>query len=166
MKRRQSILLLELLISLLIMGIVLEMLFLGYRQAVFTQQKFCKEQEIVLRRQRLLSRLGTVFQTLQSCQKVTEGWFLRYDGGMDPEIHFRGPLEALLSVKGGQLLLISWPQAGPPRVETLYEDKDMKTLSFQFFDSKRGEFRPLFPETPPIMMKLIIDSTLVLPFFL
>lgn len=166
MKRRQPILLLELLITLLIMGIVLEMLFLGYRQALVAKQKLYEEKEIVLGRQRLLLRLGTVFQTLQSCQKVAEGWFLHYDGGMDPEAHFRGPLEALLCIRGGKLLLISWPNEGLPRVETLYEDRNCKTLSFEFFNSKTGTFQSSFPETKPCMMKIKIDSSLELPFFL
>lgn len=166
MKRRQPILLLELLISLLLMGIVVETLFLGYRQAAVSRQQLYEEKEVVLERQRLLLRLSAVFQTIQSCQQVAEGWFFSYDGGIDHEARFRGPLDALLCIKNGRLLLISWAKDRVSRVETLYEHPQCKTLSFDFFDSKSGSFKSIFPESKPCMMKLKIDSLFELPFFL
>lgn len=163
-RKRHAFLLLELTISLVIMGIVMGMLFLGYQQTLMAKQKIHEEKEKVLHKQRLLLRLRQIFRSVESFKEVPkQGFFLTYDASMDPDPDFRGMLEGVLFLDRNRLVLMSWSNEGKSRVEVLYEN--VGSASYLFFDSKTGSFEEKFPETSPLMVKVELDKWEI-PLFL
>lgn len=145
------------------------MLFVGYRQAATALAKTHTEKETVLSHQRLQLRLGQIFRAAESCQQISSDKFLiQYQGGVDPDPRFRGPLEGYLYTNKKQLLLISRPEEGDPRLEVLHDN--VSAISFLFFDIKSGCFTENFPIIKPFMMQVRIptenDPNFTLPLFL
>ncbi len=169
MQRKSPFLLLELVISLAIMGLILGILLMGFQQTLLTKKELRREREIVLSRQRLMLRLSSLFRSVESCEPDSKGGYrLRYEGGIDPDFHFRGALKGLLTIDHERLKLTSWPEKGEPRLEIF--DEGIQTFSLLFFDEAKGEFSSSFPKKKPFMMKAIlitsINETVELPLFL
>ena len=153
----------ELVISLILFGVIIGILFSSYREFSLAKIALRKDKELILNRQKLQLRLGQIFSSLKTIKIEESACHLSYDNGIDLEEEFRGQLEAMLLIDKGRLVLITWAEKGKARKEILHESAT--SFSFSFFDSKQGAWIPKFPEQKPLMMKMKIDQT-TYPFFL
>ncbi len=161
--RKRPILLMELVISLVLFGAIIGILFSSYREFSLAKTTLRKEKELILNRQKMQLRLGQVFSQLKSIKVEDHSCHLSYDNGIDTETAFHGELEAMLLIDKGRLALVTWSEKGKARKEILCESA--KSFSFSFFDTKKGAWSPLYPEQKPLMMKMTVDKT-TYPFFL
>jgi hypothetical protein len=162
--RKHPVLLLELVISLVLFGAIMTILFSSYKELSQAKHSLKKDKEIILTRQKLQLRMSQIFSQTETLTFEDQVCLLTYDNGWDPAAAFRGKREAMLYIDKGRLALVTWPEKGPGRKEILYEPAH--SFFFQFFDTKKGEWNPQYPEQKPFMMKMIIDKNLTLPFFL
>ena len=157
----------ELVISLILFGAIIGILFSSYREFSLAKIALRKDKELILNRQKLQLRLGQIFSSLKTLKIEEKACHLSYDNGIDLEEEFRGQLEAMLLIDKGRLVLVTWgekgAEKGKARKEILHESAT--SFSFSFFDSKQGAWIPKFPEQKPLMMKMTIDQT-TYPFFL
>lgn len=161
--RKRPVLLLELVISLVLFGAIIGILFSSYREFSIAKTALRKEKELILNRQKLQLRLGQIFSHLQTLKMENSTCLLSYDNGIDPDLEFRGILEAMLYIDKGRLALVTWPEKDVGRKEILLESAS--SFSFDFFDAKKGTWTSQFPEQKPLMMQITIDKTKY-PFFL
>lgn len=162
-QRKRSILLLEMVISLILFGIIIGILFSSYREFSIAKISIAKDKTALLEKQKLQLRLGQIFSQLKTLKIEDGACKLTYDNGLDPEPEFRGILEAMLYLDKGRLAFVSWPEKGVGRKEILLDKTD--SFALEFFDSKKGVWTSQFPEQKPLMMKMKIDKT-TYPFFL
>lgn len=153
----------ELVISLVLFGAIIGILFSSYREFSLAKTALRKDKELILNRQKLQLRLGQIFSRLKSLKIEDHSCHLSYDNGIDIKKEFRGLLEAMLFIDKGRLALVTWPEKGDARKEILFESA--RSFSFSFFDTKKGIWTSQFPEQKPLMMKITIDQT-TYPFFL
>lgn len=153
----------ELVISLVLFGAIIGILFSSYREFSIAKTALRKDKELILNRQKLQLRLGQIFSHLKNLKMEEQACHLSYDNGIDIEKEFRGPLEAMLLIDKNRLALVTWAEKGQARKEILFESA--RSFSFEFFDTKKGIWNPQFPEQKPLMMKITIDET-PYPFFL
>jgi len=161
--RKRPVLLLELVISLVLFGAIIGILFSSYREFSIAKTSLRKEKELILNRQKLQLRLGQIFSNLQTLKMENSACLLSYDNGIDHKPEFRGILEAMLFIDKGRLALVTWPEKDLGRKEILLES--VTSFSFDFFDAKKGAWAPQYPEQKPLMMKFKVDQT-TYPFFL
>lgn len=161
--QKRPILLMELVISLVLFGAIIGILFSSYREFSLAKIALRNDKELILNRQRLQLRLGQIFSSLKTLKIEENACHLSYDNGIDLEKEFRGQLEAMLLIDKGRLALVTWPEKGIARKEIICESA--KSFSFSFFDTKKGIWTSQFPEQKPLMMKITIDQT-PYPFFL
>jgi hypothetical protein len=162
--KKRSVLLLELVISLVLFGAIIGILFSSYRELALAKSQLSKDKEIILTRQKLQLRLSQIFSHIQTLKIDEQFCLLTYDNGWDPAEDFRGSKEAMLYIDKGRLALVTWPEKGTARKEILYESAH--TFAFEFFDAKKGIWNAEYPAQKPFMMKMMIDKNLTLPFFL
>ncbi len=153
----------ELVISLVLFGAIIGILFSSYREFSLAKITLRKDKELILDRQKLQLRLGQIFSSLKTLKIEENACHLSYDNGIDLEKEFRGELEAMLLVDRGRLALVTWAEQGKARKEILCESA--KSFSFNFFDAKKGTWTATYPEQKPLMIKMTIDQT-TYPFFL
>lgn len=153
----------ELVISLVLFGAIIGILFSSYREFSIAKTSLRKEKELILNRQKLQLRLGQIFSHLKTLKMDNASCLLSYDNGIDPNPDFRGILEAMLFIDKGRLALVTWPEKGVGKKEFLLESAS--SFSFSFFDAKTGGWTSEYPEQKPLMMKFEVDKT-TYPFFL
>jgi hypothetical protein len=153
----------ELVISLVLFGAIIGILFSSYREFSLAKIALRKDKEEILTRQKLHLRLGQIFSQLKTLKMQDSSCHLVYDNGIDLKPEFRGILEAMLYIDKGRLALVSWPEKGTARKEILCESAT--SFSFSFFDDKKGSWTPHYPDQKLLMMKITIDKT-TYPFFL
>lgn len=156
-------LLLELVISLVLFSVIIGILFSSYKEFSLIKRSLQKEKTIILGKQKLQLRLGQIFSQLKTLKIENDACQLSYDNGIDVEKEFNGALDAMLMIDRGRLALVSWSDQGNARKEILSEPA--KSFSFQFFDTKKGEWSPQYPDQKPLMMQFFLDET-PYPFFL
>ncbi|HUD02222.1 MAG TPA: DUF1494 domain-containing protein [Rhabdochlamydiaceae bacterium] len=161
--KKRPILLLELVISLVLFGAIVGILFSSYRELSLAKVQIRKDKEWVLSRQKLQLRLAQIFSNVKTMKMADSSCLMTYDNGVDVQTEFRGILEGMLFIDKGRLALVSWPEKGIGRKEILLEPASY--FSFEFFDSKKGTWAATYPEQKPFMMKMTIDN-IPYPFFL
>jgi hypothetical protein len=161
--QKRPILLMELVISLVLFGAIIGILFSSYREFSLAKIALRTDKELILNRQKLQLRLGQIFSSLKTLKIEENACHLSYDNGIDLEKDFRGQLEAMLLIDKGRLALVTWAEKEKVRKEILCESA--KSFSFSFFDTKNGAWTSKYPEQKPLMMKITIDQT-IYPFFL
>lgn len=163
--RRRPILLLESIIAFLIMGVVIQLLFTGYRHGAVALKKAREEKEAVVRQEKLALRLQQLFDRAVACKARERGGFaIEYVGGADIDPHFRGSLEGELYVDQEALVFVTRSQEGAERLEVLYER--VQAFELDFFDLKEGVFAAKFPTSKPPMIRVTLDNHFILPLFL
>lgn len=153
----------ELVISLVLFGAIIGILFSSYREFSLAKTTLRKEKELILNRQKMQLRLGQVFSQLKSLKVEDQICHFSYDNPFDTEAAFRGELEAMLLIDKGRLALVTWSDKEKARKEIVCESA--KSFKFLFFDTKKGDWSPLYPEQKPLMIKMTVDET-TYPFFL
>ena len=153
----------ELVISLVLFGAIIGILFSSYREFSLAKIALRSDKELILNRQKLQLRLGQIFSSIKTLKMEETACHLSYDNGIDLEKEFRGQLEAMLLIDKGRLALVTWAEKEKVRKEILCES--VKSFSFIFFDAKKGAWTSKYPEQKPLMMKITIDQT-IYPFFL
>lgn len=162
--KKRPVLLLELVISLVLFGAIMGILFSSYQELMLAKSLLRKNKEMILTRQKLQLRLSQIFSRLEALRIEEQAYLITYDNGLDPAAEFRGNREALLYVDKGRLALVTWPDKGTARKEILYESAS--SFSLTFFDAQVGDWSAKYPTQKPFMMQMIIDNDLKLPFFL
>lgn len=164
MKSRRTFLLLEMLIALSIMAGALSLLFIGFYGTIRAKNTLKSDKERIIERERLRLRFAILFKKVicvKECQD--EGYYIRYQGDVESDSHFRSEIEAFLRVENKTLKLTCWPPSGTPREEIL--STNISTITLQFFDAKAGQFLEPYPNTKPFMMKVILNDNPI-PLFL
>jgi hypothetical protein len=161
--KKRPVLLLELMISLVLFSVIIGILFSSYKEFSLAKTMLRKEKEAILAQQKCQLRLGQIFSHLKTLKIEGNACHLSYDNGIDIEKEFRGSLEAMLLIDKGRLALVTWPEKGGARKEILCDSA--KTFSFEFFDTKKGDWSYQYPDQKPLMMKFTLDET-TYPFFL
>lgn len=162
--RKRPVLLLELVISLVLFGAIIGILFSSYQELTLAKSQLRKDKEIILTREKLQLRLSQIFSHLKTLKVEEQVCLLTYDNGLDPAIDFRGSRDAMLYIDKGRLALVTWSDKGVARKEILCESAH--AFAFAFFDAKKGTWDAEYPAQKPFMMKMVIDQNLTLPFFL
>jgi hypothetical protein len=164
--RKRPFLLLELLISLVLFAGIAAVLFSSYRELALAKSVLQKYKEPILERQRLQLRLYQIFSHFKGTKSEQKklSYHFTYENGADLDPKFRGVLDAMIYIDRGNLTMVSWPEKKEGRTEILFEG--VQDFYFQFFDEKTGQWTRNYPEQKPFMIKLKINNTLELPFFL
>jgi len=151
--------------ALFIMGVVVQLLFVGYRHGSIALRKARQEKEAVLTNERLLLRLKQIFDQATSCRERELGGFvIEYTGGTDVDPRFRLSLEGQLYVDKKELMLITRGEEGETRLEVLHDK--VSAIALSFFDVHEGCFVEKFPKSRPPMVKVTVNQNTVLPIFL
>jgi hypothetical protein len=152
--QRRPVLLLELMISLALFGTIMVFLLSSYKDLTLTKKFLHDEKEKIFGRQRVQLRLTQVFSRLKETKIEKGRYLLTYDNGADPEEQFRGEVKGMFYLDGKRLCLITYPKSGVERKEILMTGIDDFIL--RFFDAKKAEWDPLFPEKKTFMAKLTL----------
>ncbi len=150
--KKKSFTLVEVLIAMVLMGILVGFLFKTHLETSLAASKLTYKKQILARDQRLYFRLSQIFSSKASVKKQEDQLILHYDGGLDRDPDFRGPLTSLLYYKDKNVYLATWPEKGDPRLELLWENAPDLTLL-------------LVPEKNPTLVKITINK-IEFPFFL
>jgi len=161
--QKRPILLMELVISLVLFGAIIGILFSSYREFSLAKIALRKEKELILTRQKLQLRLGQIFSHLKTLKMKDSSCHIAYNNEIDMSKDFRGVLEGMLYIDKGRLAFVTWAEKAPARKEILVESAS--SFSFSFFDEKKGAWTSQYPDQKPLMLKITIDQT-TYPFFL
>lgn len=168
MQKRRPFLLVEIMIALVIMASAVSLLFTGFYGAMKGRLGVEKKREEVLELQRLRLKFSILFRDVIQVEPLEEreSYYLRYQGGIDPDPRFRSEIEAVLQVKNKQLTLTSWSKEGAARRELL--SNRTRHIQLLFFHEEKGEFKDEFPPQKPVMMKVILNKNKkeTIPLFL
>lgn len=165
MRKRNSMLLLEMIVAFTLMGGVIAILMSGLFDVIQAKKLIKKERHRILTEQRLKLRFGILFKNVLDVKLLPNqtDYYILYKGSIDPDPAFRGEMEALLQLTNNTLTLTSYPPEGIPRREVLSEQ--VKDIDIQYFDEEATEFLALFPKNKVRLMKVFINGN-ELPLFL
>jgi type II secretory pathway component PulJ len=158
---KRPFLLLECLIALSLLSIIIAFLLSFFCDLTWSKTTLQKEREQILCRKKMELRLGQILSHLTTAENCE----VSYDNGIDCEPLFCGVLKGSLHCdEQKRLLFVSTSSKGDTRKEILYEN--VHCCELQFFNRKTGVWENRYPESQPFMAKLILNQTVVIPFFL
>lgn len=162
---KRPILLLELMIALVLLGAISAFLFTTYRDLSLAKTVLKKERKEIFDRLKLQLRLCQVLSQLKTVeQKSPHSYLFTYDHGSDPDPHFVGLVDGHLHLSGQRLVLISTSKQGVTRQEILSEN--INTFELKFFNRQKGIWQTQYPPEKPLMIQLVLNHSLTIPFFL
>jgi hypothetical protein len=136
-----------------------------YRDLTWSKVTLQKEREVVLSREKMTLRMGQILSQITAAEYKEESLTVSYNNGIDPDSLFCGVLEGSLLCDGQKrLIFISTSSKGEARKEILFEN--VYSCELQFFNRTTGSWENKYPESKPFMAKLILNQTLIIPFFL
>lgn len=159
--KKRPFLLLELSIALILLTGVIAILFSSYRELSVGKHKLKECRENIFNKQRLQLRLNQIFSGLKVFESTQT--LFSYDNGVDIDPNFRGTIEGLFHLDKDNLLLVTWPENGEPRVELLMEK--VESFSVRFFDPAKGVWLDSF-STPKPFMAIVKINKEEIPLFL
>src|SRR5690349_5103702 len=148
-QQRYNFTLLEIMISLALLGMLLAFLFTFFRQTLNTKhetvalkEKVLKIEFVELRLKELFERFSTEDQsfiaTLPHADAVGQALFIYCDHGIDPHPDFSGRIHSMLfKTRDQRLCLCTFSQKQEAKMDTLLSG--VKELSFAFFNGKQWQ---------------------------
>jgi Type II secretion system (T2SS), protein J len=168
-KQRYNFTLLEIMISLALLGMLLAFLFTFFRQTLHTKNETVALKEKVLKMEFVQLRLKELFErfspedqpfiaTLPHADAVGQALFIHCDHGIDPHPAFSGRVHSMLFKSRDQrLCLCIFSQKQEAKVDTLLSG--VKELSFAFFNGKQWQTQwPKDKKDPafPLLLKVTV----------
>jgi prepilin-type N-terminal cleavage/methylation domain-containing protein len=153
-KQRNNFTLLEVMISLALLGVLLAFLFTFFRQTLTTKNDTCALKEKVMRLELFQLRLGNIFEhfseeegcfaaSLTTADAIGSALVIHCSHGIDPDPSFSGPIHSMcFKTRDQRVCLCSWSKKGTAKVDTLLSG--VKELSFEFFNGK--QWQTLWPK--------------------
>jgi len=168
-KQHASFTLLEVMISLALLGVLLTFLLTFFRQTLTTKNDTGTLKEKVMRLELVQLRLGNLFDhfskenncfvaNLPHTDAIGSALFIHCDHGIEADPSFSGVIHSMLfKTRDHRICLCSWSKNQKAKVDTLANG--VKELSFEFFNGK--QWQTLWPkdkkdESFPYLIKISI----------
>jgi type II secretory pathway pseudopilin PulG len=173
MRKKRTLTLLEIVISMLLLGFLLTGLFNVFRQSLKKNVAAKEMKQNVLQLELFQQRLKHLFDKKNSTwleshpDALGSALFISFEEKTDSEFNMSGPVLGMLylNVKK-QFCFATWSQKGTSRMEILLDKVD--SVNFRLFDPKKAEWMESWPqkkEDDPVMVSIkMIKDKKSIPF--